>query len=131
MGEIDLWSGKRSLAPNSQRPKRFWSIVARGAWTAGRALFRSSTLTKISRGAKNRLTKQYFRRGNFRTALRDYKRMNIQGSRRFTERNGVRGYTGRMGNHKVTVRNSSTNGKPTLDIRSKNGKTVRKFRYHN
>ncbi|XP_041375766.1 uncharacterized protein LOC121388481 [Gigantopelta aegis] len=132
VGELDVWGLKRSLVHKSQRRKRWIGLAFRAALTVGRTIMRGAARRGVTRSG-SRLTRHYQKPGSYRSALRDFSRMKTQGTKPITGNNGLRGYTGRMGNHRVTVRNRSSNGSPTLEIRSPKaggGTTVRKFRYN-
>lgn len=143
-GELDIWIGKQTLK-DRHRVKRVAPIVARVAWAAGRALFRSlaKSTPRITRSG-GKLTKQFFKKGGFETAKRDFHRFKPANVKQFTGKNGQQGYTGKIldGKYQLTARKTSThgkvtnngnvvqNGRPTLEIRSNTGgKVVRKVRY--
>lgn len=107
------------------RRKR-WGLVARAA---ARALFRGASRGRLT-SSGSRLTRQYTRRGSFNDAVRDFNRFNPSRQSSFNGR--VSGRTGQVGNHRVTVRDGSSSGRPTLEIRSPRpdgSSFVRKFRY--
>ncbi|KAK3108173.1 hypothetical protein FSP39_002647 [Pinctada imbricata] len=126
-GELDIRAGKKALEDeensNGKRALPLAPIAARVAWVAGRRLFRSA-LTRfkpiLTRSGK-RLTKQYRKRGSYRTAVRDFNSLRPT--------NGMRIRTGNIGRTKVTVRSSSSYGRPTMELRNPNRNFVRKFRY--
>jgi len=119
------------------RRKRVAPLVAlgaRAAWAAGRALFSRASRGALSRSG-TRVTQQYTKPGNFRSAVRDFKSLGAQNVKRISGSNS--GYTGTVGNHRVTVRSRSSDGRPSLEVRSPGrttgsragGSFVRKFRY--
>ncbi|XP_046361800.1 uncharacterized protein LOC124138934 [Haliotis rufescens] len=130
-GELDIKAYLNAVADKPRLHKR-WVPLARAAFSVGRSLFRSFSRGRVSRSG-SRLTRQYNRQGNYGDAVRDFNRLSPSGTRPITGNNNLRGITGTMGRHRVTVRNTSSNGRPTLEIRSPNtngGSTVRKFRYN-
>lgn len=70
------------------RVKRVAPIVARVAWAAGRALFRSlaKSTPRITRSG-GKLTKQFFKKGGFETAKRDFHRFKPANVKQFTGKN--------------------------------------------
>eukprot|EP00105_Crassostrea_gigas_P020423 XP_011439202.2 PREDICTED: uncharacterized protein LOC105336541 [Crassostrea gigas] len=131
-GQLDIWIGKQSLKER-HRIKRVAPIVARVAWMAGRALYRSLShkVPHITRSG-GRMTKQYFKNGGYWSARRDFNRFKPTGVTQFRGRTGQKGYTGKIldGKYQLTVRKKSSFGRPTLEIRSNTGgKVVRKVRY--
>lgn len=70
------------------RVKRVAPIVARVAWAAGRALFRSlaKSTPRITRSS-GKLTKQFFKKGGFETAKRDFHRFKPANVKQFTGKN--------------------------------------------
>merc|ERR1711874_133420 len=107
------------------RRKR-WAALAR---MAARALFRGSARTRVSKSG-SRVTSQYNRPGSYQDAVKDFERLQPRGQSSFNGR--ISGRTGTVGNHRVTVRDGSSGGQPTLEIRSPRpdgSTTVRKFRY--
>ncbi|XP_067651939.1 uncharacterized protein [Haliotis asinina] len=130
-GELDI-AGYINAVANKRRLHKRWIPLARAAFSIGRSLLRSFSRGRVTRSG-SRLTRQYNRQGNYGDAVRDFNRLNPSGARPISGRNNLQGITGTMGRHRVTVRNTSSNGRPTLEIRSPNangGSTVRKFRYN-
>jgi len=119
--------------PQGLRKKRVAPLVgiaARVAFSAARSLFRGSARGALSRSG-SRVTQQYTRSGGFNNAMRDFNRFGAQNQKSISGK--FQGRTGTVGNHRVTVRNGSSGGSPTLEIRSPRpgGSTyVRKFRYN-
>lgn len=75
---------------------------------------------------RKRITKQYFRRGDFQVALGDFRSLRPEHARQVL---GV-GFTGTVRNmYRLTVKENSSFGKPTLEVRPMN-KRVRKKRVH-
>lgn len=75
---------------------------------------------------RTRITKQYFRRGDFQVALSDFRNLNPEHARQVP---GV-GFTGTVNNmYRLTVKQHSSFGKPTFEIRPMN-KKVRKKKVH-
>lgn len=75
---------------------------------------------------RTRITKQYFKRGDFQIALADFRSLNPEHARQVP---GV-GFTGTMNNmYRLTVKQNSSFGKPTFEIRPMN-KKVRKKKVH-
>ena len=75
---------------------------------------------------RTRVTKQYFRRGDFQIALADFRSLHPEHARQVP---GV-GFTGTINNmYRLTVKQNSTFGKPTFEIRPMN-KKVRKKKVH-
>ena len=75
---------------------------------------------------RTRVTKQYFRRGDFQVALSDFRNLNPEHARQVP---GV-GFTGTVNNmYRLTVKQHSSFGKPTFEIRPMN-KKVRKKKVH-
>jgi len=75
---------------------------------------------------RTRITKQYFRRGNFQVALADFRNLQPENARQVP---GL-GYTGTINNmYRLTVKQTSSFGKPTFEIRPMN-KRVRKKKVH-
>lgn len=74
---LDKWIGKQTLKER-HRIKRVDPVLAaagaRVAWTAGRALFRSLASAPRITTSSGKLTKQYFKRGGFESAKRDFHR---------------------------------------------------------
>ncbi|XP_059154449.1 uncharacterized protein LOC131939931 [Physella acuta] len=132
MAELDILVGKLDILKRKSRVRdtRQKRQLPRLVFEAARALFRGSTAGRVtSSGA--RVTRQYQRPGNYQDAVRDFNRFSPINVKTFNGK--VSGQTGTMGNHRITVRNGSSNGSPTLEIRSPkgNGEFVRKFRYNN
>lgn len=72
---------------------------------------------------RKRITKQYFRRGDFQVALQDFRNLNPDHARQVT---GV-GFTGTIQNmYRLTVKQNSSFGKPTFEIRPMNRRVRRK-----
>lgn len=72
------------------------------------------------------------RPGTYSDAVRDFYRMRPDKPQKWTSKTGVQGITGTVGRHRVTVRDWSKSGEPTISIGSPrpNGRTFeRKFRY--
>jgi len=111
------------------RNKRWGSL-----FRAAGSLFRGSRRVRTTTSGA-RVTTQYNRPGHFQTALRDFNAFRPSNVRTFN--NGrISGQTGQVGPYRITARNGSSGGQPTLEIRSSpnrlNGGTyVRKFRYNN
>lgn len=109
------------------RNKR-WGSLFRAAGSLFRGSRRGRTTT-----SGTRVTTQYNRPGHFQTALRDFDAFRPTNVRSFN--NGrIQGQTGQVGPYRITARSTSSNGQPTLDIRSNpsrlnGGDYVRKFRY--
>lgn len=84
---LDIWIGKQTLK-DRHRVKRVAPIVARVAWAAGRALFRSlaKSTPRITRSG-GKLTKQFFKKGGFETAKRDFHRFKPANVKQFTGKN--------------------------------------------
>lgn len=84
---LDIWIGKQTLK-DRHRVKRVAPIVARVAWAAGRALFRSlaKSTPRITRSG-GKLTKQFFKKGGFETAKRDFHRFKPANVKQFTGEN--------------------------------------------
>uniref|UniRef100_K1QNE2 Uncharacterized protein n=1 Tax=Magallana gigas TaxID=29159 RepID=K1QNE2_MAGGI len=85
-GQLDIWIGKQSLKER-HRIKRVAPIVARVAWMAGRALYRSLShkVPHITRSG-GRMTKQYFKNGGYWSARRDFNRFKPTGVTQFRGR---------------------------------------------
>lgn len=84
---LDIWIGKQTLK-DRHRVKRVAPIIARVAWAAGRALFRSlaKSTPRITRSG-GKLTKQFFKKGGFETAKRDFHRFKPANVKQFTGKN--------------------------------------------
>ncbi|XP_059154502.1 uncharacterized protein LOC131939984 [Physella acuta] len=117
----------KNITPQGGRQKR-WVPLAMRLFQAGRALFTGSRAGRVT-SSGSRITRQYDRPGNYNDAVRDFNRFNPQNQGTFS--GPINGRTGTVGNHKITVRDGSSNGSPTLEIRSPkgDGTFVRKFRY--
>lgn len=112
----------------STRKKR-WGRLA----SAVRGIFRGSRRAPRPTRSGTRVTREYNRRGNYQDAQRHFDRLNPRDQSSFQGQ--ISGRSGRLGNHRVTVRDGSSgaNSRPTLEIRTPrpDGTTyVRKFRYN-
>ncbi|PVD20347.1 hypothetical protein C0Q70_18501 [Pomacea canaliculata] len=110
------------------RRKRIAPLVARAALIGARALFRSFARSGVTRSGA-RVTRHYNGRGNYGDAVRHFQNLRPNNVRSF-QSGRISGQTGTIGNHRVTVRNGSSSGRPTLEVRSHNGQVVRKFRFN-
>ncbi|BFZ07225.1 hypothetical protein BsWGS_10264 [Bradybaena similaris] len=113
------------------RHRRWIGLAARGLLTAGRALFRGAARAPKPTVSGTRVTQSYTKSGGYNSAVRDFNRFKPDNLRPINK-NGVTGQTGTIGNHRITVRDYSKQGSPTLEIRSprQDGtEFVRKFRY--
>uniref|UniRef100_A0A0B7AKN1 Uncharacterized protein n=1 Tax=Arion vulgaris TaxID=1028688 RepID=A0A0B7AKN1_9EUPU len=110
--------------------QRRWIPVAIRLFSAGRALLKGAVRAPKPTFSGSRVTQQYVKPGNYGTATRDFNRFKPDGVTNFSK-NGISGSTGTVGKHRITVRDGSKQGSPTLEIRSPkgNGENVRKFRY--
>lgn len=143
MGQLDVWIGKQTLKER-HRIRRFGAL-SRVALTAARALFKSlgKSTPRISTSG-GRITKQYFKKGDFNLAKTDFGAFKPTDVKHIMKKDGFEVYTGRIldGRYQLTVRSSSTYGrimkdgkvvepgKPTLEIRPNVGERIlRKFRY--
>ncbi|XP_059154570.1 uncharacterized protein LOC131940044 [Physella acuta] len=128
--DIDIWVAKKEISERKQQTRRKrWIGIAARLFQAGRSLFKGSTAGRVSTSG-SRVTRQYQRSGNYNDALRDFNKFRPDNVKSFGGK--ISGKTGTVGNHRITVRNGSSNGRPTLEIRSPKGKGefVRKFRYN-
>ncbi|XP_005092812.1 uncharacterized protein LOC101862480 [Aplysia californica] len=94
-----------------------------------RGLFRGSTIGRLTTSGRS-VTRNYETQGDFHTAVTHFNNLNPTDRSAFSGR--ISGFTGMVGNHRVTARDGSKFGAPTLEIRSpKAGGTtmVRKFRF--
>nr|XP_022304246.1 uncharacterized protein LOC111111518 [Crassostrea virginica] len=129
MDSLSIWIGKHTLR-EKQRLKRA-PLRYVGAWKAARRLYKSvfSTKPKITQSG-NRITKHFSKPGNYETALNDFESFfptDIQ----IIDKNGQEGFYGDIldGEYTLTVRKTSSNGQPTLQLIPRNGFVFRKLRY--
>ncbi|XP_035825167.1 uncharacterized protein LOC101864455 [Aplysia californica] len=130
--QLDIEASKKLVLSRSSktgevRRKRWIGL----AFRAGRALFTGARRFRTTFSGARRTT-QYVKKGGMNNARRDFNRFNPSNRKPINGR--YKGETGTVGNHRVTVRNGSSDGRSTLEIRSpkENGRTnVRKFRYDN
>lgn len=109
----------------SKRQRRWVTLAARGVTWAARALFRSSIRGRLTQSG-TRITQQYMKSGTYRDTVRDFRSFQPQGVQAFHNGN-IRGMSGQVGRYRITARDGSSGGAPTLEIRG--GRAVRKFRY--
>ncbi|BFZ07222.1 hypothetical protein BsWGS_10260 [Bradybaena similaris] len=128
---VDARSGNTVNQGNSTsskvRKRRFLPF----AFAAARILFHGATRALRPTVSGSRITQQYIRKGGYRDAVNHFNALRPNNVKTFSK-NGISGRTGTVGNHRVTVRDGSKQGSPTLEIRSpRPGKRefVRKFRY--
>jgi hypothetical protein len=124
---IDDFGGVR--VPTVGRHKR-WVPVAARLLFAGRALFKGAVRAPKPTASGSRITQQYTRSGNFQNANQHFNSFRPDNVKPLSK-NGISGRTGTVGKHRITVRDGSKQGSPTLEIRSpkSNVEYVRKFRY--
>ena len=134
MAKVEVLEEEANVNQISRRRKRWWPIVTTAASALARrgatAIFRKFARDGVTRSG-SRLTKHYSRPGNYGDAKRDFNSLSPSNPKSFSGGNGISGETGTVGRHRVTVRDGSSgpNSRPTLEVRSKGGDVVRKFRY--
>ncbi|XP_078320922.1 uncharacterized protein LOC144621478 [Crassostrea virginica] len=130
MDSLSIWIGKQTLR-EKQRLKRAPRGPAGLAWSAARSLFKSlfSTKPKITKSG-NRITKHFSKPGDYETAVKDFELFK-PADIRIIDKNGQEGFYGDLldGKYTLTVRKTSSNGQPTLQLIPRNGIVFRKLRY--
>ncbi|XP_078321482.1 uncharacterized protein LOC144621689 [Crassostrea virginica] len=132
VGHVECKLDRLHLVPAcSQRPEQSKMEDDYLAWSAARSLFKSlfSTKPKITQSG-NRITKHFSKPGDYVTAVKDFelfKPADIQ----IINKNGQEGFYGDILDEKytLTVRKTSSNGQPTLQLTPKKGDVCRKLRY--
>lgn len=88
----DIWIGKQTLR-EKQRRKRIIPVVAvaggRIVWAAGRYLLKSliKNSLPVIKKSSGKITKIYFKRGGYRSAVKDFKRFKATDIKTFTRKN--------------------------------------------